>query len=71
MLHQTETSMQNFLSLIKVTADRYGTILVFLINNKIPNDLWLSIATKFEVNNLDIETLLKFSHKEVEAKETL
>lgn len=63
--------MQNFLSLIKVTADRYGTILVFLINNKIPNDLWLSIATKFEVNNLDIETLLKFSHKEVEAKETL
>ena len=71
MLHETETSMQNFLSLIKVTADRYGTILVFLINNKIPNDLWLSIATKFEVNNLDIETLLKFSHKEVEAKETL
>lgn len=63
--------MQNFLSLIKVTADRYGTLLVFLINNEIPNDLWLSIAKKFEVNNLDIETLFKFSHKEVEAKETL
>lgn len=51
--------MQNFLSLIKVTADRYGTLLVFLINNKIPNDLWLSISKKFEVNTLEVKNLGK------------
>ena len=68
LLDQTETSMRNLQSL-NVETDRYGTLLVPLINDKLPENLWISIAKNFEGDIWDIKTLVTFLCKEVEAKE--
>ena len=68
LLDQTETSMRNLQSL-NVETDRYGTLLVPLINDKLPDNLRISIAKNFEDDIWDIETLVKFLREEVEAKE--
>ena len=68
LLDQSETSMRNLQSL-NAETDRYGTLLVPLINDKLPDNLRISIAKNFEDDIWDIETLVKFLCKEVEAKE--
>ena len=68
LLDQTETSMRNLQSL-NVETDRYGTLLVPLINDTLPGNLRISIAKNFEDDIWDIETLVKFLRKEVETKE--
>ena len=45
LLDQTESSIQN-LSSPDVTTDRYGTLLVSLINDKLPDNIRISIAKK-------------------------
>ena len=46
LLDQTESSIRN-LSSLDVTTDRYGTLLVSLINDKLPDNIRISIAKKF------------------------
>ena len=67
LLDQTETSMQNLQSL-NVETDRYGTLLVPLINDKLPVNLRISIAKNVEDGIWDIEILVKYLFKEVKAK---
>ena len=62
LLDQTETSMGNLQSL-NVETDRYGTLLVPLINDKLPDNLRISITKDFEDDIWDIDTLVKFLRK--------
>ena len=45
LLDQTESSIQN-LSSLDITTYRYGTLLVSLINDKLPDNIRISIAKK-------------------------
>ena len=47
LLDQTESSIQN-LTLLDVKTDRYGTLLVPLITDKLPDNIRISIAKKFD-----------------------
>ena len=67
-LDQTESSIQNLISL-DVTTNRYGTLLVILINDKLPDNIRISIAKKSEDEIGDIGKLITLLHKDVEAKE--
>ena len=68
LLDQTESSIRNLESL-NVKTDSYGTLLVPLINDKLPDGIRISIAKKFDNDLWDIETLVELLRKEVEAKE--
>ena len=68
LLEQTETSMRNLQSL-NVETDAYGAILVPPINDKLPDNLRISIIKNFEDDIWNIKTLVKFLCKEVKAKE--
>ena len=56
LLHQTESSIRN-LSSFDVTTDRYGTLLVPLINDKFPDNIRINIAKKFDDEIWDIGKL--------------
>ena len=45
LLDQTESSIRNLTSL-DVTADRYRVLLVFIVNDKLPDNIPISIAEK-------------------------
>ena len=68
LLDQTESSIRNLQSL-HVETSSYGTILVLLINDKLPDNLRISVAKNFENEVWDIEGLIYFLRKKVEAKE--
>ena len=68
LLNQIESSIRN-LSLLDVTTDGYGTLLVPLINDKLPDNIRISIAKNFDDEIWDIGKLITLLRKEVEAKE--
>ena len=68
LLDQTESSIRNLQSL-HVETSSYGTILVLLMNDKLPDNLRISVAKNFENEVWDIEGLIYFLRKKVEAKE--
>ena len=68
LLDQIESSIRN-LSLLDVTTDSYGTLLVPLINDKLPDNIRISIAKNFDDEIWDIGKLITLLRKEVEAKE--
>ena len=68
LLDQTESSIRN-LSSTDVTTDRYGTLLVLLINDKLPDNICISTAKKFDDEIWGIGKFITLLRKEVEAKE--
>ena len=68
LLDQTECSIRNLISL-DVTTDRYRTLLVPLINDKLPDNIRISIAKKFDDEIWGIGKLIILLRKEAEAKE--
>ena len=68
LLDQTETTIRNLGSL-DVKPESYGTLLIPLINDKLPDSIRLNIAKKFDNDLWDIETFIKLLQKEIEAKE--
>ena len=63
-----ETSVRNLKSL-RVETSRYGSLLVPLINQKLPNDLRVVIARNFENNVWTLGEILKLLKTEIQAKE--
>ena len=47
----------------------YGSLLVPLVNEKLPNELRVNIAKSFANDIWDIDIMINFLKKEVEAKE--
>ena len=68
LLDQTKSSIRN-LNSVDVTNDIYGTLMVPLINGKLPNNIRISIAKIFDDEMWDIGKLITLLRKEVEAKE--
>ena len=68
LLYQTESSVWN-LSSLDVTTNRFSTLLVPLTNDKLPDNIRISIAKKFDDGIWDIGKLITLLRKEVEAKE--
>ena len=67
LLDQTKISMRNLWPL-NVETDIYGTLLVPLINYKLPGNVRISIAKNAEDDIWNIETLVEFLRKKVKAK---
>ena len=63
-----ETSVRNLKSL-RVETSSYDSLLVPLLNEKLPNDLRLVIAINFENNVWTLDEMLKFLKTEIQAKE--
>ena len=68
LLDQTVSSIRNLQSL-HVETSSYGTLLVLLINDKLTDNLRISVAKNFENEVWDIEGLIYFLRNEVEVKE--
>ena len=68
LLDQSESSIRNSNSL-DVKTNRYGTLLVPLINHKLPDNIRISTAKKFDDEIWVIEKLITLLRKQVEAKE--
>ena len=68
LLDQTKSSIRN-LNSVDVTTDIYGTLMVPLINDKLPNNIRISIAKIFDDEIWDIGKLFTLLRKEGEAKE--
>ena len=70
LLDQTESSIRNLTS-IDVTTDRYSTLIDPLINDKLPDNIHINIARKFDDEIWNIGKLITLLRKEVEANEHL
>ena len=68
LLDQTVSSIRNLQSL-HVETSSYGTLLVLLINDKLTDNLRISVAKNFENEVWDTKGLIYFLRNEVEAKE--
>ena len=68
ILDQVECSVRN-LRTLKVETSCYGSLLVPLVNEKLPNELRVNIAKSFANDIWDIDIMINFLKKEVEAKE--
>ena len=68
LLDQVESSVRNLKSL-KVETNSYGQLLVPLLNEKLPNDLRLRIASEFGNDVWLLDDMLGILKKEVESKE--
>ena len=64
LLDQTESNIQDLNSL-NITTDRYGALLVPLINDKLPDNIRISIAKKFDDEIWDIGKLIILLSKKV------
>ena len=67
ILDQVECSVRN-LRTLKVETSCYGSLLVPLVNEKLPNELRVNIAKSFANDIWDIDIMINFLKKEVEAK---
>ena len=65
---QVESSVRNLKSL-KVETNSYGSLLVPLLNEKLPNDTRERIARKFDNNIWSLDDMLNFIKRVLEAKE--
>ena len=63
-----ETSVRNLKSL-QVETSSYGSLLVPLLNEKLPNDLRVVIARNFENNIWTLDEMLNLLKTEIQAKE--
>ena len=57
------------LKTLSVETDTHGSLLVPLINEKLPNDLKLLIARQFDSDVWSLSKMLEYLKKEIEAKE--
>ena len=64
-----ENSVRN-LKTLDIEPDTYGSLLVPLINEKLPNELKLFIARQFDTDVWSLLKMLEFLIKEIEAKES-
>ena len=64
LLDQTESSIRN-LSSLDVTTDRYRILFVPLINDKLPDNIGISIAKKIDDEIWDIEKLITLCVKKL------
>ena len=65
---EVEFSVRNLKSL-KVETISYGSLLAPLLNEKLPNDIHLSLARKFKDGLWKLDDMLIFLKAEIEAKE--
>ena len=65
---KVENSVRN-LKTLSVEPDSYGSLLVPLINEKLPNDLKLLIARQFDFDVWSLSKMLEYLKKEIEVKE--
>ena len=68
LFDQVESSVRNLKSL-KVETNSYGSLLVPLLNEKLPNDMRERIARKFDNNVWSLDDMLNFLKRELEATE--
>ena len=68
LFDQVESSVRNLKSL-KVETNSYGSLLVPLLNEELPNDMRERIARKFDNNVWSLDDMLNFLKRELEAKE--
>ena len=68
LFDKVENSVIN-LKTLSVEPDTYGSLLVPLINEKLPNDLKLLIARQFDSDVWSWSKVLEYLKKEIEAKE--
>ena len=68
LFSKVENSVRN-LKTLSVEPDTYGSLLVPLINEKLPNDLKLSIAHQFDSDVWSLSKMLVNLKKEIEVKE--
>ena len=68
LFNKVENSVRNLKNL-SVEPDTYGSLLVPLINEKLPNDLKLLIARQFDSDVWSLSKVLEYLKKEIEAKE--
>ena len=68
LFDQVESSVRNLKSL-KVETNSYGSLLVPLLNEKLPNDMRERIAHKFDNDAWSSDDMLNFLKRELEAKE--
>ena len=65
---QIESSVKN-LQTLKVDTDSYGSLLVPLINEKLPTDIRVILARKFNSEVWDLNEMIEVLKLEIEAKE--
>ena len=68
LFDSVDTSVQNLQSL-NVDTSGYGSLLVPLLGGKLPGDLKVIFARKFESNVWNLDEMLKFLKTEIQAKE--
>ena len=68
LFNKVENSVRNLKNL-SVEPDTYGSLLVPLINEKLPNDLKLSIAHQFDSDVWSLSKMFVYLKKEIEVKE--
>ena len=68
LFNKVENSVRN-LKTLSVEPDTYGSLLVPLINEKLPNDLKLSIAHQFDSDVWSLSKMFVYLKKEIEVKE--
>ena len=65
---EVEFSVRN-LKLLKVETSSYGSLLVPLLNKKLPNNICFNLARKFKDDVWNLDDMLIFLKTEIEAKE--
>ena len=65
---EVEFSVRNLKSL-KVESSSYGSLLVPLLNEKLPNDIRFNFARKFKDDVWKLDDMLIFLKTQIEAKE--
>ena len=65
---EVKTSVRN-LETLNVETSTYGSLLVSLLTEKLPNDLRIRLSRKFENGIWNLNEMLDFLKLEVEAKE--
>ena len=68
LFNKVANSVRNLKNL-SVEPDTYGSLLVPLINEKLPNDLKLSIAHQFDSDVWSLSKMFVYLKKEIEVKE--
>ena len=68
LCESVETNVRNLKPLCIETSS-YGSLLVPLLNEKLPSDLRVAIARNFENNVWTLDEMLKFLKMEIQAKE--
>ena len=70
LFNTVESSIRN-LKTLKVEVNSYGSLLVPLLNEKLPKELSLQIARNFEGGVWPLEDMIKVLKNEIQAKERL